>query len=280
MKKLSRVTAILAALHTGAGALAQDTPPEAEQVEVSYIYAAVMGTGTYKINGRRITMLNIPLSYTQREMTQERAGLEWCMPLVLGYDEVTEQDWFGDLLEEDLVTLTALPGLQYQLPLDETWTLKPFGNLGAGHDFAGAETVWMGVLGLGALATWRYPQGWELRWGGAFQAAGEYQHKSHHRTSFGLLASGVDLRWTTPLVLSGRRVDTGIYYIFQHFIPEWDIDQLRPRESEVGVLHEFGVSIGLKKPFTVLGVDFARIRVGYSRGSGVRGWTFGTDFPF
>mgnify|MGYP001819766699 FL=1 len=280
MRRLFSLTAWLALLFSSAIASTQDLPPDAEDVEVGYIYATVMGTGSYKINGRRITMLSIPLAYTRRNMTPDRAGLEWTMPLVLGYDAVTEQDWFGQLLEEDLVTLTALPGLEYQLPIHPNWTLKPFGNIGLGHDFAGGETIWMGVLGIRALGTWRYPEGWELRLGAAFQTAGEYQHDSHNRTSFGMLEGGIDVRWTTPLVLADRGVDTGVYYLIQHFLPEWDIDQLRPRKSEVGLLHEVGLSIGLKKPISFLGVEFARLRVGYSRGSGVRGWTFGTDFPF
>ena len=29
------------------------------------------------------------------------------------------------------------------------------------------------------------------------------------------------------LVLAGRVVNTGAYYIFQYYIPEWDIDRLR-----------------------------------------------------
>jgi len=196
------------------------------------------------------------------------------------YDTVTDHDWFGDLLDDDLVTLTLLPGFEYHMPLDDTWTLKPFGNLGAGRDFAAEETVWMGTLGVSALGMWRLEQGWELRWGGSAQMAGEYQDNSHHRTSFGLFETGIDGRWDTPLILADRVVNTGAYYIFQYFLPEWDIDALRPRESDIGVLHEIGVSVGLKKPVKFLGISFSRVRVGYNRGSGVRGWTFGTEFPF
>jgi hypothetical protein len=261
--------------------LAQSTAVlDADDVDVSYIYAAVMGTGTYKINGRRITMLQLPLSYTQREMTAEQVGLVWTLPISLGYDAVTNHNWYGDLLDDDLVTLTALPGFEYHLPIDSTWRLKPFATLGLGHDFVAEENVWMGILGLSALGTWYLPENWELRWGGAFQVAGEYQQKSHHRTSFGLFETGIDGRWNTPLVLADRVVNTGAYYIFQYYIPEWDIDQLRPRESDIRVLNEIGLSAGLRRPIKFLGISFSRVRVGYNWGSGVRGWTFGTEFPF
>ena len=272
---------LVCTLLAGERALAQSNDGlDAEDVDVSYIYAAVMGTGTYEINGRRITMLKVPLSYTAQAMTTDQPGLVWTLPVSLGYDAVTDHDWFGDLLDEDLVTLTALPGIEYNLPIDRTWRLKPFASVGLGHDFVAEENVWMGVLGLSALARWHLPDGWELRCGGGLQVAGEYQEKSYHRTSFGLLETGIDARWNTPLVLADRVVSAGAYYIFRYYIPEWDIDRLRPRESDIGVLNEIGVSVGLKKPKKILGVSFTRVRVGYNWGSGVEGWSFGTEFPF
>lgn len=255
-------------------------PDDIEDLDVSYIYAAVMGTGTYKINGRRITKIHLPISFTRREMTPEQPGLVWSLPVSLGYDTVTEHDWFGDLLDDDLVTLTVLPGLEYQIPLDMTWTLKPFGSLGLGHDFSTGENVWMGVLGAGALGTWILPDSREIRWGVALLAAGESQEKSNYDAGFGLFETGVDLRWPTPLTLADRGVNGGIYYIFQYYISEWEVDRLQPRESDIGPLHELGFSVGLRKPVRFLGISFSRVRVGLARGSGVTGWTVGTEFPF
>lgn len=250
------------------------------EADVSYIYTAIMGTGTYKINGRRITMFSLPLSYTQREMTPDQPGIEWQMPIAIGYDAVSDHNWIGDVLDDDLVTLAALPGLEYQIPLNETWAIKPFGQFGLAHDFVSDETIIMAVAGVRALGTWYRGDGWEVRWGNAFRAAGEYQTQSYHRTSFSLIETGVDVRHDIPLILSDRQVNAGVYYHYQYFVPEWDIDVLRPRESDIGSLHELGISVGLKKPVTILGVSFSRVRVGYNRGSGVEGWSFGTEFPF
>lgn len=276
-----RLASVLMLLLLGSvtGATASETDVELEP-DVSYIYTAVMGTGTYKINGRRITMFSLPLSYAQREMTPDQPGIEWQMPLVVGYDAVSDHNWIGDILDEDLVTLSVLPGLEYQIPVNETWAIKPFGHFGLAHDFVSDENIIMAVAGVRALGTWWHASGWEIRWGNAFRAAGEYQTKSYHRTSFGMVETGVDLRHNTPLILSDRQVNAGVYYHYQYFIPEWDIDQLRPRESDIGSLHELGISIGLQRPVTILGVSFSRVRVGYNRGSGVEGWTFGTEFPF
>ena len=101
------------------------------------------------------------------------------------------------------------------------------------------------------------------------------------------LVAGISLGFINDLTIGPkakakleRKVNAGIYYQYQYYIPEWDIDQLRPRESDIGSLHEIGVSVGLKQPVTLLGVSFSRVRVGYNWGSGVEGWTFGTEFPF
>ena len=41
-----------------------------------------------------------------------------------------------------------------------------------------------------------------------------------------------------------------------------------------------GLSVGLIKPREVFGFTVRRFRLGYQRGSGFRGWSFGTEFPF
>ena len=251
-----------------------------DDADVSYIYAAMMGTGTFKINGRRVSTLNLPFSYTPREMNEERPGLRLTLPVVLGYDAVSNHDWLGDLLDEDLVVLALLPGVEYQLPVSTVWTIKPFASLGLAQDFVSGETIVMGTVGSRVLGAWRYDSGWELRWGGALQLAAEYQTESHYRSSFGLVETGIDVRRDTGLLLQRRKVNAGLYYRYQYFIPEWDIDVLRPRESDIASLHEFGASVGLKRPLEVLGFSITRVRVGYNWGSGVEGWTFGTEFPF
>ena len=100
-----------------------------DALAVSYVYAAVMGTGTYKIEDRRISMLRIPFAFTQRKMTEDQAGFKWYIPVVLGYDSLNYDDWVSRLIDDKLVTLTILPGFEYQKPLGDTWVLKPYVNI-------------------------------------------------------------------------------------------------------------------------------------------------------
>lgn len=254
-------------------------PVEEEDFAVSYSYAAVMGTGTYKIHGRRITMMQVPISFTQRPMTDEQFGIRWYMPVTLGYDQVNDNTWLENIFEEELVTLTAMPGFEVQLPLDEVWTLKPFAKIGTTYDFTREEAIILGVTGLRLRGTWLLDGGAELRWGAGLQLAGEYQLETDISHGFSVIETGVDYRRNTGFQLLDRKVNAGIYYHFQHYMPVWDIAETPIRDSEIEDLHEIGFSVGLHKPRKLFGVSIERLRIGYKTGTGFEGWSFGTDFP-
>ena len=253
-----------------------------EDLEVSYIYAAVLGTGTYQIKGRRITMFRLPFSWTQRQTTKETSGWKWLFPTVLGYDDLSnvDSDWIDALLPDQLVTLTALPGIEYIYPVSAYWHVKPFIQLGAGRDFTSDETIAMTQFGIRSLGLFQFTNDWELRWGIALRWAGEYQFNSNDRNNLGIFDTGLDIRRNTPFTLLEKRVDMGAYYIFQRYVPEWRLSDAPDNKQEAVRVHEIGASVGLKHPHKFLGIPFQRVRVGYKDGDNIRGWTFGTEFPF
>ena len=110
--------------------------------------------------------------------------------------------------------------------------------------------------------------------------AGEQQFKSGRENSFGLLETGFDLRRDTRFEVMEQRLNLGAYYRLQSYYPEWTVGKFLTDRSEVNDVHELGLSVGLIKPREVLGFTVRRFRLGYQRGSGFRGWTFGTEFPF
>jgi len=251
-----------------------------EDYNLSYIYAAVMGSGTYKIDGRRITQLQAKFSWTQKEMTSTDVGYSWVAPVGIGYDTVTDNDWLDTIFSENLVTMSVMPGVIAQIPLNDTWTLKPLGNLGAARDFTSEETIVMGVLGLRALGKWYLSDTEELRWGGGMRLAGEYQLKSYDSLAFTILETGIDYRRETGFDLLERKVNAGVYLLYQHYLPAWEITDTPIGRSEILSITELGVSLGLRRPRKIMGIPINRFRVGYQRGKSFRGWTFGTEFPF
>jgi hypothetical protein len=253
----------------------------ADELSVSYIYAAVMGTGSYKIDDRRISMLRLPFAYTQREMTKEEPGIKWQMPVVLGYDSLNYEDWVSRLIDDELVTLTILPGFEVSQPFNDIWSFKPFGNLGAGYDFARNETILMGVLGIRGLGLWRYEDQSEFRVGASARLAMEYQVRSELDYGFVMYEGGVDYRRDSNIRLFNHKTNLGVYYFFKLFMPEWDVGRTSSSiHADLNLIHEVGVSAGLFKPRKILGISISRVRLGFKFGENLRGITLGTEFPF
>ncbi len=264
---------------------AQDSAEEAaelEDVDLSYVYPIVMGTGVYKIDGRRLSMITLPLSITSARLDEDdpEFGVKWLLPVTVGYDEVEDFDWLEDQIDENLVTLSAMPGLQVSIPLDDTWIVRPFAQAGAGHDFVSSEVFILGAVGARLLGTWIFDERWEVRWGASARLAGELQLNSGREHGFSLVETGVDLRRDVPVRVAGQQLNAGVYYRLQSYYPEWTVGKRLTDRSEIHDIHELGVSVGLLQPRKILGYTFRRVRIGYQQGSGFRGWTVGTEFPF
>jgi hypothetical protein len=260
----------------------QEPEFDRDDVDVSYIYAAVMGTGSYKIGGRRITMLRAPFSWTQREMSEGQTGFKWTLPVTVGNDSVGGSGILEKLFPDNLVTLTLMPGFEYQIPVTRDWSLKPFVQAGVTHDFVTDEVVLLGVVGLSSVARFDLDEeeDWEIRWGNKIRFAAEHQLKSGFQTSFGILETGLDIRRDTGFIIYRREVDIGGYYRYQHFVPDWDISDAPDRRHQVDNVHELGVSVGLAKPKKIFGITFSRVRLGYKKGGEIQGFTIGGEFPF
>lgn len=262
-------------------AFGQTGDPLDELLEVSYIYSAVMGSGTYKIEDRRISMLRVPFAWTQREVTPDQVGIKWHLPVVVGYDALKYPDWLDRFLEDELVTLTVLPGFEVMQHLTENWVFKPFGNLGGAYDFTRSETILMGIIGIRGLGTWIYDDASELRVGTSARYAAEYQIESSSGTGFTMLEGGADYRRDAHLNVFNRKINAGVYYYMQVFLPDWRTDNLsNGSDTELMLVNEIGGSIGLQHPFSILGIPISRVRMGYKFGQHVRGLTIGTEFPF
>ena len=268
-----------------AAGVAQEAGVRAAEIEppnVSYIHAAVLGTGTYSLRGRRVTMLKMPFSWKQRPATPESVGWRWLFPTVLGYDDLSkvDSDIIDALLPDQLVTLSVMPGVEFIYPVNERWYLKPFIEIGGGHDFNNHETFALTHLGVRSLSPFELGENWQLLLGAAVRWAGEYQFDSEDTNAFGIVDLGADVRRNLPWKLFDQRLNMGAYYIYQRYLPEWAAGDAVDWESKAVELHEFGLSLGVPQGKKIFGINVRRVRVGYKKGGNFQGWTFGTEFPF
>lgn len=253
-----------------------------DEIAVSYLYAAVMGSGTYSVRDRRITMFRLPFGGSLRPETDLRPGWNWLLPVTVGYDDLSGVDsgWIGALMPDQLVTLSVLPGVEYVVHMSPDWQLKPFVQFGGGRDFSIDEGFLLAQVGVRSLALFGLAHGWEVRWGNTVRWAAENQLGSGDRWGFAVLETGVDLQREAAFKVFGQPVTLGAYLIFQHMMPRWLASRAPDRRESIADLKEVGLSGRLAQGFDVAGIPFNSLRIGYKRGGGFRGWTIGSDFPF
>jgi hypothetical protein len=261
--------------------VAQEVLYTDEDLEVSYMYPAVLGTGTYLIKGNRLTMLKVPFSWHDNADESKRTRWRGLLPVVAGYNELQsiDSDIIDVLFPNNLVTFTFLPGAEYLFQAGPGWQLKPFMQIGASRDFSTNETIYMAHAGVRSLNLYTPDEKLELRWGNALRWAAEYQVNSGDRLRMSVFETGIDLRYELPVKVLNRRSDIGAYYIYQYLLPKW-INTDRLDDPDAKLLHEVGVSFGLKTPYQVFGMDLDRLRLGYKTGGSFQGWTLGAGFPF
>lgn len=251
-------------------------------VDVSYIHAVVFPTGTYSVRNRRVTMLKVPFSWKERPATAERAGRRWLATTVLGYDDLSgvDSDFIARLLPDQLLTLSVMPGVELIYPAGRRWQVKPFVEVGGGHDFSYDESYALTQLGVRGLATYDLSDIWAVRLGLALRWAGEYVFDAKEGQGFGIVDVGLDVRRGLPWRLFDQRLDAGAYYIWERYLPEMTFGEAPDWRGRAVEVHEFGLSLGVPHGRRIFGIPVKRVRVGYKKGGKLQGWTFGTEFPF
>ena len=253
-----------------------------EVPNISYIHAAVLGTGTYTLNDRRMTMLKLPISWKQRPATAESVGWRWLAPVVLGYDDLSkmDSDIVGALLPDQLVTLSVMPGVEFIYPVNQHLYLKPFVEIGGGRDFNIDENFALTHLGIRSYSPFEVGENWQFRIGAGVRWAGEYQFKSEDTNALGIIDLGFDVRRNLWFKVFEQRANMGAYYIYQRYLPEWSTGNSVDWDGKAREVHEFGLSLGVPQGKRFLGINLRRVRVGYKKGGKFQGWTLGTEFPF
>lgn len=126
----------------------------------NYAYSSWIGSGFYRIGDRTVYLLRAPFSYTLREADSENWGLELLFPATIGFHDFSNG-------QDNLGTITFVPGVRMAFPVLENWWLKPFGQFGFGKDFSGSDIVWIYGVGIKSLATFEIRNS-ELDFGTAF----------------------------------------------------------------------------------------------------------------
>jgi len=273
------VTAAIVLLTEGglAPSQADDDPDDS----LNYSFAVWVGSGAYKVKGadKRFAVLRGPFAYTLRQAEYnkdtflDKLGFRLLLPALVGIQEETDTNFtFG--------TAAFVPGLEVQIPVNKYWTLKPFGQFGAGKDTAGGNLQY--IYGGGARSLVSLPwKKFNFGIGNSIVLAEDRDSASNEKNGFSMLEAGLDVSHPIGFSFLNRALDVGIFFVVSRFFNRVDFLQDGGETERVNRIYNIGVTLGTRESVSIWKIDFDRVGIDYRWGNaGFRGIGFNMGFPF
>jgi hypothetical protein len=273
------VTAAIALIAEGGiiSARAGDDPGDL----FNYSFAVWLGSGVYKVKSadKRIAVLRAPFAYTLRDAQYDKAafldklGFRLLLPAVVAVEEETDSDFtFG--------AAAFVPGLEVQIPINKYWTLKPFGQFGAGKDSAGGDLQY--IYGGGARSLVSFPwKKFNFGIGNSIILAEDNNSTSNETSGFSMLEAGLDVSHPIDLSFQNRALDAGIFFVARRFFNRVDFLEDGGETENVNRIYTIGLTLGARESVSIWKIAFDRVGIDYTWGNaGLRGLGFNMGFPF
>ena len=243
----------------------------------NWYYAAVYGTGIYKIGEETVGVVRLPMAYTIREMTDKQWGWRLTFPVSAALAQFDLTDF--DLGHTNVAGLSVLPGIEAEIPLRPEWVVKPFANIGAGWEFTQDTSAQIWSLGASTQYQLDPAPKWPLGLGLKVTYAG-YKAQGT-KSTLGAVSYGADMGLPVETEIFGHRGFFGIQIVATTYFNKLDFLFPGSPEDEVSNEVELALTFRAHKPVELLGVSFDRIGLGYRQGSdGLKGVRLVASFPF
>ena len=262
-----------------APAFSQVSEPGSTEDTIHYAYAALFGTGVYRLDDRTVTVLRIPFSYNIRDAEPGRPGIRALFPVSLGSHRFDFDDIF-DIEEEDVSTVSFVPGLRLTFKVRQDWEVSSSANFGYGRDFDNG--VSSTIYGAAVSSNYLFAESrYQYRFGTEALGAGYRPDGGSNRVIL-RLGAGIDAKVPTQWTWGGSAVFLNPQLITYFYSREAEFNTVSMQRDFFDVQTEIqvGLAIGRDKPLRVLGFRFDRIGIGYRYSDNVQGIKLFTQFPF
>ncbi|MBW2429396.1 MAG: hypothetical protein JRF56_10580 [Deltaproteobacteria bacterium] len=247
----------------------------------NYGFAIWVGSGAYKVKSadKRFAVLRAPFAYTLRPAQYDQAafrdklGFRLLLPALVAIEDETDTDFtFG--------AAAFVPGLELLIPINKYWTLKPFGQFGAGQDTAGGSLQY--IYGGGARSLISFPwQRFNFGIGNSIILAEDKDSSSNESNGFSMLEAGLDVSHPIGLRFLNRELDAGIFFVVSRFFNRVDFLEDGGETERVNRVYTIGLTLGARKSVSIWNIEFDRVGIDYRWGNaGLRGIGFNLGFPF
>jgi len=141
---------VVAALVLGDAAPAQETA----EAPIHWAYSAYYGTGSYSLGDEAtVYTLSARPGYTWQDAALEpdgarRVGIDLRVPVSLGAHDFDIANLGATLNADNVATLSVVPGVEIDVPVNDRWSVKPLVYAGWGTALDGDESAWIYWVGV------------------------------------------------------------------------------------------------------------------------------------
>lgn len=243
---------------------AQGSPPVDADELINYPYFLHHGFGRYQIADQVIKLFRLPVSVPIRSFEHNGFGLKLRLTVSFGVYELP-----ATALDQ-IRTAAFLPGIEFQIPIRDNFTLRPFQDLGVGKDLEGGDLVLLSTSGLltELVFPWkRFEFGFEPMVKYSFSLAPNREFDDE----FGVVSLRLDARHPLWFKIGDRLPDVGAYAEIDFYFDELSFPTVDAEPLRVDRHREFGLSFGINPPPYLWILKLSRVSVGYHFGQGLSG---------
>ena len=266
---LHAAVALILVLGSGGPAAAQERDPA---TLYHWAYASAFGTGAYRFADESVFAVRFTPEYSLRDMDLEQGefGVALTFPLTFSIQQTSIDALFGGEIPDSFQTVSFVPGLELQIPINPKWILKPYGNLGWGAELSGDDNAAIYYAGLNS----RYALGPEEAEYGILSGLQYYGYTPSKGPSdrFFRFMAGVEYDYRLDGVSAYKKqLYLKPHVIYYHYFGDLDFSALSRPPVEIKHEWEFALSVGTEKFLKIWGFRFDRIGIAYRAGSEIDG---------
>jgi len=122
----------------------QETAP----VSVHWAYSAYFGTGWYRVFGDRdvfVVRMTPRWDFSKPVLDADGSrsvGIYLKAPVSVGLDDFSYNDVLGSAELDNVAFLSLNPGVDIEIPVNNTWSLRPYVSVGHGQAFDSSDSAW------------------------------------------------------------------------------------------------------------------------------------------
>ena len=268
------------ALLRATGAAAQTAAPTAADTQVAnYAFASELGSGVYALDGRAITVYQLPLDYRLRQAAPRggRPGIKLLFPVTFGFFNFQPIDVVHAELPSSLGALSLEPGVELDYWLSDAWHVYPY--VKAGFSWASSSAVNAAIYGAGIRSDYRFGAlGGRGLWSAVFAYGGVHYRSELPDDSFTRLRNGLELRRRLPWEWRGRAFEAAPYAFADVYFkaPEGPASGI----STPTLQFEAGFTIDVIPGWRIGSWRVPRLGIGYHAAGLLSGWRLVIGDPF